>query len=67
LQGLVDSSSKTELGLEDFVGAGLAAKKDKVKLLGGGEVSAKVEVSVHKASKSAIEAIEKAGGKVILL
>ena len=67
LQKLADSSSKAELNVDDFIGAGLASKNDKVKLLGGGEVSAKVEVSVHKASKSAVEAIEKAGGKVILL
>ena len=29
LQKLAESSSKAELGLEDFVGAGLAAKNDK--------------------------------------
>ena len=67
LQNLVNGTSKSELVLEDYVGAGLAAKKDKVKLLAGGEITSKVQVSVHKASKSAIEAIEKAGGKVILL
>ncbi|MDR0831904.1 MAG: 50S ribosomal protein L15 [Bacillales bacterium] len=38
-----------------------------VKLLGKGTLSKKFTVSVHKASKSAISAIESAGGKVELL
>jgi large subunit ribosomal protein L15 len=38
-----------------------------VKLLGGGEFKAKVEFSVYRASKSAIAAVEKAGGRVALL
>jgi large subunit ribosomal protein L15 len=38
-----------------------------VKLLGGGEFKAKVDVAVYRASKSAISAIEKAGGTVKIL
>jgi large subunit ribosomal protein L15 len=67
LQGLVEKTSKSEIGAEDVYGAGLATKNEKIKLLGGGELTSKVEVSVHSASKSAIEAVEKAGGKVIIL
>ncbi|MGY4398548.1 large subunit ribosomal protein L15 [Sphingomonas sp. UYAg733] len=45
--------------------AGLArGGKDGVRLLGKGEFSAKLSFSVHGASKGAIEAVEKAGGKV---
>lgn len=45
--------------------AGLIAKADMpVKLLGNGEISASVTVHVQKASASAIEKIQKAGGKV---
>ena len=40
---------------------------DGVRLLGQGELSAKVTVEVHGASKAAIAAVEKAGGKITLL
>lgn len=39
----------------------------RVKLLSRGEVKKKFELTVHAASKKAIEAIEKAGGKVTTL
>jgi large subunit ribosomal protein L15 len=38
-----------------------------VKLLGKGEVQKKLHVKVHRASKSAVELIEKAGGTVELI
>jgi len=45
--------------------AGLAAKsKDGVRLLAKGDLKAKVEIEVAGASKSAIAAVEKAGGSV---
>ena len=50
--------------ISDLVAAGLAHKNDHIKLLGRGEISTKVEIEVHAASKSAVELIEKAGGKV---
>ena len=46
--------------------AGLVGKpKDGVRLLGNGSISAKVEVHVVGASKTAISEIEKAGGSVV--
>ncbi len=45
--------------------AGLArGGKHGVKMLGGGEITAKVELNVARASKSAVAAVEKAGGSV---
>jgi large subunit ribosomal protein L15 len=41
--------------------------KDGVRLLGGGELKAKVNFSVYGASKSAIAAVEKAGGSVKII
>jgi large subunit ribosomal protein L15 len=67
LQSLIQSSNKVSIGVADLVEAGLISKSDKVKLLGGGEISSKVEVSVHATSKSALEAVEKSGGKVVIL
>lgn len=57
----------TEIGQAELVAAGLIHKDDKVKLLGMGELTSKVKVSVHAASKSAKEAIEKAGSELVLL
>ena len=45
----------------------LRRAKDGVRLLGRGEVTAKINIEVHGATKSAIEAIEKAGGSVKIL
>lgn len=42
--------------------SGLVAKNDLVKILGNGELKAKLTVTVNAFSKSAKEAIEKAGG-----
>ena len=57
----------TEIGQAELVAAGLVHKDDKVKLLGMGELTTKVKVTVHAASKSAKEAMEKAGAELVLL
>ncbi len=41
--------------------------KDKIKLLGDGEISHPVTIKVHKVSKTAKEKIEAAGGKVEII
>jgi large subunit ribosomal protein L15 len=45
----------------------LRRSKDGVRLLGRGEIKAKLNIEVHGASKSAIAAVEKAGGTVKIL
>jgi large subunit ribosomal protein L15 len=45
----------------------LRRAKDGVRLLGRGEIKAKLNIEVHGASKSAIAAVEKAGGTVKIL
>ncbi len=53
---------------EALIAAGVCAKaRDGVKILGVGELKAKVVFEVARASKTAVEAIEKAGGSVKLL
>ena len=39
----------------------------KLKILGGGEIKKKIEISANFASKQALEKIEKAGGKISIL
>jgi large subunit ribosomal protein L15 len=56
------------INAESLVKSGvLRRSKDGVRLLGRGKITAKVTIEVHGASKSAIEAVEKAGGSVKIL
>ena len=48
-------------------GGVLRRARDGVRVLGGGEIKAKVALSVFGASKSAVAAVEKAGGSVQIL
>lgn len=66
IQGLVDSSKEKAITIELLVANGLVGKRDLVKVLGRGSLTAKVEVSAHAFSASAAESIEKAGGKVVI-
>jgi len=51
--------------VETLVAAGIIARpRDGVKLLGVGELTTKLSFEVTRASKSAVEAVEKAGGSV---
>ncbi len=45
----------------------IKGNKEGVKILGEGELSVKLNVKAHKFSKSAVEKIEKAGGKAEVL
>jgi large subunit ribosomal protein L15 len=58
----------TPVTVEALVAAGVVSKpRDGVKILGVGELTTKLSFQVHGASKSAVDAIEKAGGSVTLL
>jgi len=67
LQGLLEGGTVTSMDQSYFVAAGLVSKNAKIKILGRGELTAALEVHAHAFSKSAVEAIEKAGGKVVTL
>ncbi len=67
LQFLVDTKKVKEITKEVLVENGLVAKKDLVKILGRGELKAKLNVTVDSFSASAKAAIEKAGGKATAL
>ena len=54
-----------EITLEKLRNAGLAGKKDRIKILGRGSIDKKLSVHANEFSKSAAEKIEKAGGKII--
>lgn len=67
LQTLIETKNLTEITREVLVENGLASKNELVKILGRGELKSAVSVSAHKFAKSAEEAINKVGGKVITL
>jgi large subunit ribosomal protein L15 len=55
--------AKTEITEDVLVASGLVRRKlDGVRVLAKGEITSKVTISVTGASKSAVEAVEKAGG-----
>ncbi len=58
---------KDTITLEILVQNGLVGKNDLVKILGRGELKAKLDITVHKFTATAKEAIEKVGGKAVTL
>jgi large subunit ribosomal protein L15 len=68
LQSLVDEGRINDtVNMDVLVDNGLAGKNELVKILGRGELKAKLKISVHKFTASAKEAIEAAGGEVVTL
>jgi len=67
LQALADKNNVTSIDPEYLRSAGMLRKNDKVKILGKGKLSVKLEVKAHAFSKSAAEAIEAAQGTVVKL
>ena len=63
LQALSESLGSSVITIEDIKAAGLAGTNELVKVLGEGELTAKLEISANGFSKSAIAKIEAAGGK----
>lgn len=64
IQGLIESKGITLINPEVLYENGLVSKSDLVKILGRGELKAKVEVFAHAFSGSAVAAIEAQGGTV---
>ncbi len=68
IQQLVDDKKiKDTLDFDTMVELGLVGRNELLKILGRGELKAKITVTAHKFSASAKEAVEKAGGEVITL
>lgn len=67
IQGLLETNTTSTIDASYFVAAGLVSKNAKIKILGRGEVTTALEIHAHAFSKSAVEAIEKAGGKAVTL
>ncbi|WP_299822846.1 50S ribosomal protein L15 [uncultured Pontibacter sp.] len=67
IQSLAESTNETVLNFDFFKAHGLISKNDKIKVLGRGELNKAVEIHAHGFSQTAIESIEKAGGKTVAI
>lgn len=67
LDNLVKKTGKTILDIQVLTEAGIARQSDRVKVLGNGKLTTKVDLSVHAISASAKAAIEALGGSVQLV
>ena len=69
IQKAVDAGklNAEDINIDALLNAGVISKKlDGVRLLARGAVTSKVNVTVNSASKAAVAAVEKSGGKVTL-
>lgn len=64
LQALAESKKITNIDIKVLVENGLAQKKERIKILGRGELKSKLDVVAHAFSSSAKEAIEAKGGSI---
>ncbi|HOE04011.1 MAG TPA: 50S ribosomal protein L15 [Bacteroidales bacterium] len=62
LQALAESHQLSEISVSLLLENGLIAKKDKVKILGNGDLNIKLNVKAHAFSKTAVQKIEALGG-----
>ncbi len=66
IQALAENNVK-DITVETLIEAGLACKKDLIKILGSGTLTASVNVTAHAFSKTAVAAIEANQGTVTKL
>ena len=67
LQRLAEKTNLTVISKETLVEAGMASKNDRIKILGNGTLSVKLDVKANAFSKGAKEAIEKLQGTTEIL
>lgn len=67
LQALAEAKAYEKIGIQEMRAAGFISKKDLVKILGKGTLTAKLTVEANAFSASAAKAIEAVGGTVVKL
>lgn len=67
LQTLSEANSLTKISVENLIAAGLVSRNSLVKILANGTVTTALTVEAHAFSKTAEEAIVRAGGSVVKL
>ena len=67
LQSLTEAKGFTKIGIAELKEAGLTNGKELVKVLGNGELKAKIDVEANAFSKTAEEAIKAVGGNATII
>ena len=67
IENLAVKNNLTVIDKQSLIDAGIASKNDKIKILGGGTLTKKLDVKANAFSKSAKEAIEKLEGTTEIL
>lgn len=67
LQKLAERKNLEKIGVAELRAAGITSGKELVKILGNGELKAKLIVEANAFSKTAEEAIKAVGGEVVVL
>ncbi len=67
IEDVATKNNLTVINKETLVNAGIASKNDKIKILGNGTLTKKLDVKANAFSKSAKEAIEKLQGTTEIL
>lgn len=67
IQAMVEKYNLSKIDFETLRELGIVQQNDKIKILGTGELTAKVDVAAHAFSETAKKAIETAGGTVTTL
>lgn len=62
LENLAAKLNSADISVQVLIDNGIVGKKDKIKVLGRGELKSKVNVQAHAFSETAVKAIEKVGG-----
>lgn len=67
IEALIQKTGKTSFDVDALVLLGFSKKSEKIKILGNGQLSSKVDITAHAVSASAKAAIEALGGTVTLV
>jgi large subunit ribosomal protein L15 len=67
LQQLADAQQLAKIGINELINAGFVSSKHLVKILAKGTLASALEITAHAFSKTAEEAITKAGGTIVKL
>lgn len=62
---MAEAQQLSKIGVEELIAAGFISKSQLVKILGKGELTAKIDVEAHAFSKTAETAIQALGGNVV--
>lgn len=67
IEALVQKTGNTSFDVASLVAAGISRASDKIKVLGNGKLTSKVNIKAHAVSASAKAAIEAVGGTIELV